>query len=119
MTRPKFTGVHRLTHRDRAHCGAAGHRGPRTLGARPPALPFATHPGAREAGSPTDQRGPADVTSAPGPTPSGPSTVPPIRTQVRDAVARAWRRAVEAGELPAVADGLPAVEIERPAKPEH
>jgi arginyl-tRNA synthetase len=59
------------------------------------------------------------VISSSGPTPSEPTILPPIRTQVRDAVARAWRRAIEAGELLADADGLPAVEIERPAKPEH
>ncbi len=52
-------------------------------------------------------------------TPSQETTSPPIRTQVRDAVERAWRRAVEAGDLPAGADGLPEVDVERPAKPEH
>ena len=51
--------------------------------------------------------------------PSYPTTSVPIRTQVRDAVERAWRRAIEAGELPAVEDGLPVVEIERPARPDH
>jgi arginyl-tRNA synthetase len=51
--------------------------------------------------------------------PSQPTTSVPIRTRVRDAVERAWRRSIEAGELPTVEDGLPAVEIERPAKPEH
>ena len=35
------------------------------------------------------------------------------------AVAHAWQRAIEAGELPSNGEGLPAVEIERPAKPEH
>jgi arginyl-tRNA synthetase len=60
---------------------------------------------------------PADVAEVP---------VAPIRTQVRDAVGRAWARAVESGALPAATgaepagDGaLPPVEIERPAKPEH
>ncbi len=44
----------------------------------------------------------------------------PIRTQVRAAIARAWDRAVASGALPASGgDPLPAVEIERPAKPEH
>ena len=44
----------------------------------------------------------------------------PIRTQVRDAVAAAWRRAVARGALPDTPDGpVPAVEIERPAKAEH
>jgi arginyl-tRNA synthetase len=44
----------------------------------------------------------------------------PIRTQVRDAVARAWRAAEAGGRLPgATGVTLPAVGIERPAKPEH
>ena len=44
----------------------------------------------------------------------------PIRTQVRAAIARAWDRAVASGALPASgSESLPAVEIERPAKPEH
>ena len=45
----------------------------------------------------------------------------PVRTQVRDAVARAWERAVASGALPAIDDGgsRPAVEIARPAKSEH
>jgi len=44
----------------------------------------------------------------------------PIRTQVRHAIAAAWRRAVASGALPDAADApLPAVEVERPAKPEH
>ena len=51
--------------------------------------------------------------------PSQETTAAPIRTQVRDAVERAWRGAVQAGDLPTVADGLPEVEVERPAKPEH
>ena len=53
--------------------------------------------------------------------PSQPTTVPPIRTQVRDAVARAWRRAIEAGALPPIAADQPAieVEVERPANAEH
>ena len=60
---------------------------------------------------------PADVAGVP---------VAPIRSQVRDAVERAWRRAVESGALPAATgdgpaagDDRPPVEIERPAKPEH
>jgi arginyl-tRNA synthetase len=42
---------------------------------------------------------------------------PPIRTEVRDAVARAWVRAIADGTLPAVEDAAarPRVEIERPA----
>ncbi|MGZ8515560.1 MAG: arginine--tRNA ligase [Candidatus Limnocylindrales bacterium] len=53
------------------------------------------------------------------------TTVPslhlPVRTQVRSAVERAWRRAVEAGSLPALAADVarPAVEVERPADPSH
>ncbi len=45
----------------------------------------------------------------------------PLRTIVRDAVERAWTRAVAAAALPATPDGttLPAVHIDRPAKPEH
>jgi arginyl-tRNA synthetase len=56
---------------------------------------------------------------------SAAATFVPIRTQVRDAVVRAWRAAEAAGRLPAVADdgtagaAVPAVGIERPAKPEH
>ncbi|MEA2548136.1 MAG: arginyl-tRNA synthetase [Chloroflexota bacterium] len=51
--------------------------------------------------------------------PSQQALTPPIRTDVRDAVARSWRRAIESGALPVVDDGLPTVDIERPAKPEH
>jgi arginyl-tRNA synthetase len=55
------------------------------------------------------------------PTVTSPSqtTTIPIRTRVRDAVEGAWQRAVADGDLPAVEDGLPAVEIERPARPDH
>jgi arginyl-tRNA synthetase len=44
-----------------------------------------------------------------------------LRARVRGAVAEAWARAVASGALPAAPDGveLPAVEVERPAKPEH
>ncbi|HVL53275.1 MAG TPA: arginine--tRNA ligase [Vitreimonas sp.] len=47
--------------------------------------------------------------------------MPPVRTQVRRAVERAWARAISTGTLPAVEDGapLPEVDVERPAKPEH
>jgi arginyl-tRNA synthetase len=59
-----------------------------------------------------------------------PSTLPepdqrllvvPLRTRARSAIARAWDRAVAAGALPELADGVdrPAVEIERPSHPEH
>ena len=50
--------------------------------------------------------------------PTQPSTVPPIRSEVREAVARAWRRAIDAGALPEVEAGLPPVDIERPTNPE-
>ena len=45
----------------------------------------------------------------------------PPRQRVRDVVAAAWARAVDSGTLPAPTAGmdLPAVEVERPAKPEH
>jgi arginyl-tRNA synthetase len=45
----------------------------------------------------------------------------PLRTQARDAVARAWDAAVEAGDLPALAEDVqrPQVEVERPANAEH
>jgi arginyl-tRNA synthetase len=48
-------------------------------------------------------------------------TLPTIRSQVRDAVERAWQRAMAAGALPAIdtADERPAVEVERPANAEH
>ena len=51
---------------------------------------------------------------------SSPSSLP-LRTQVRDAVDRAWRRAIANGSLPATPDGvaLPAVEVERPASADH
>src|SRR3712207_8335177 len=55
----------------------------------------------------------------PVPEPASTAAVP-IRTQVREAVGRAWQRAVDEGALPALdAADAPAVEIERPAKPEH
>ncbi len=45
----------------------------------------------------------------------------PIRSQVRQAVERAWARAIANGTVPQVPDGspLPDVEIERPAHPDH
>ena len=47
----------------------------------------------------------------------------PLRTQARLAVERAWARATASGALPPIdasaTDTAPAVEIERPAKPEH
>jgi arginyl-tRNA synthetase len=51
---------------------------------------------------------------------ASPAVPLPVRTQVRDAVERAWQRAIDAGALPALADAeRPAVEVERPASPEH
>jgi arginyl-tRNA synthetase len=49
------------------------------------------------------------------------ATPVPIRSRVRDAVERAWERAVAAGDLPAVPDDAarPTVEVERPADPVH
>ena len=46
---------------------------------------------------------------------------PPIRSQVRTAVARAWARAFMSGNLPRIErdQAVPAVEVERPANPEH
>jgi arginyl-tRNA synthetase len=44
----------------------------------------------------------------------------PIRERARVAIERAWDRAIEAGRLPDLPpDDRPAVEIERPANPEH
>ena len=45
----------------------------------------------------------------------------PIRTQVRDAVRRAWDRAIADGTLPPLPDDAPRppVEVEHPAEPEH
>ena len=51
--------------------------------------------------------------------PRQPGTLAPIRTLVREAVARAWQQAIDAGALPAANDGLPAVDIDRPANPEY
>jgi len=50
---------------------------------------------------------------------SQPTSPPPLRTEVRTAVARAWRRAIEDGALPRIDEALPPVEVERPAKAEH
>jgi arginyl-tRNA synthetase len=44
----------------------------------------------------------------------------PLRSQVRDAVDRAWSRAIDDGALPPIeTDERPTVEVEHPAKPEH
>ncbi|MEA2518708.1 MAG: arginyl-tRNA synthetase [Chloroflexota bacterium] len=53
--------------------------------------------------------------------PAESTTVPPLRTQVRDAVARAWQRAVATGTLPETdaTATLPAVDLDRPSHPEH
>ncbi len=53
--------------------------------------------------------------------PARPTTLPPLRTQVRDAVARAWQRAVASGALPDIGPdaNLPAVDLDRPANPDH
>ncbi len=46
---------------------------------------------------------------------------PPLRTQVRDAVRRAWDKAIDDGAFakPADDDSRPDVEVEHPADPEH
>jgi len=46
---------------------------------------------------------------------------PPLRSQVREAVRRAWTAAIDAGDLPALPDGFdpPTIEIEHPADPRH
>ncbi len=45
----------------------------------------------------------------------------PLRSQVRAALERAWAAAIESGALPALPDDAarPAIEVERPANPEH
>ncbi|MEJ7748000.1 MAG: arginine--tRNA ligase [Candidatus Limnocylindrales bacterium] len=50
-----------------------------------------------------------------------PVVIPTLRSQVRDALERAWDAAVESGALPLPGDdgGRPAVEVERPADPAH
>ena len=53
--------------------------------------------------------------------PEAPDVMTPIRTQVRDAVRRAWDRAIADGSLPPLPDDAPrpAVEVEHPAEAEH
>ncbi len=45
----------------------------------------------------------------------------PLRSQVRAAIERAWSDAIESGALPPLADDAarPAIEVERPANPDH
>ncbi|HEX6868813.1 MAG TPA: arginine--tRNA ligase [Candidatus Limnocylindrales bacterium] len=45
----------------------------------------------------------------------------PLRTQVRDAIGRAWADAIASGALPALSDDVerPRIEVEHPANPEH
>ncbi len=45
----------------------------------------------------------------------------PLRTQVREALTRAWDAAIESGALPALPDDAsrPAIEVEHPADPSH
>jgi arginyl-tRNA synthetase len=45
----------------------------------------------------------------------------PLRTQVREAIARAWDAAIESGGLPALPDeaARPGIEVEHPADPSH
>src|SRR5215467_14334380 len=58
------------------------------------------------------------VTDRPSPSPDA---TPTLRAAVRDAVDRAWDRAIADGALPArpVAAEAPRVEVERPADPTH
>ncbi|MBA2381854.1 MAG: arginine--tRNA ligase [Chloroflexi bacterium] len=51
--------------------------------------------------------------------PGQPALLPPVRSQVRTAIDRAWKRAVQAGDLPSTTESRPSIDIERPAKPEH
>jgi arginyl-tRNA synthetase len=62
---------------------------------------------------------PAQESFVPPSASSAPAT--PIRTRVREAIERAWQDAVASGALPAIEDPgqAPAVEVERPANPEH
>ncbi len=55
------------------------------------------------------------------PQPVEPNVATPIRTQVRDAVGRAWDRAIAEGTLPPLPEDAtrPAVEVEHPADPDH
>jgi arginyl-tRNA synthetase len=62
------------------------------------------------------------VQAKPARQPGAPAAGPlPIRTQVRDAIEHAWQRAIEAGTLPPLQDGSPAVDVEvaRPAHAEY
>jgi arginyl-tRNA synthetase len=44
----------------------------------------------------------------------------PIRSQVREALERAWQRAIGGGSLPSLADAdRPTIDVERPANPDH
>ncbi len=45
----------------------------------------------------------------------------PLRTQVRDAIERAWSAAIEAGDLPVLPEDAarPSVDVEHPANPNH
>jgi arginyl-tRNA synthetase len=52
---------------------------------------------------------------------TSPTQLLPIRTQVRDAVERAWHEAMDAGTLPRLPDDAerPTIDVERPAHPDH
>src|SRR5215213_5046453 len=92
--------------------------GPAPSAGRPAPSGYDERPAARRA--PTASSDTVPMRSPVSPTP--PSLLaPPLRTQVRDAVERAWHAAVASGALPAVdADVvLPAIEVERPSNPEH
>jgi arginyl-tRNA synthetase len=53
--------------------------------------------------------------------PSQQASLPlPIRSQVREALERAWQRAIDSGILPPLVDAeRPAIDVERPANPDH
>ena len=54
------------------------------------------------------------------PSPGQGRLVVPLRTRTREAIARAWDRAIAAGALPDVPQvDRPAIEIDRPSHPEH
>ena len=47
-------------------------------------------------------------------------TIEPLRTRVRSIVARAWDAAIASGALPPIDEpDRPALELERPPRPEH
>ena len=94
--------------------GTRYHESARLL--RSDSLPSADSTDLSPAATPT-----ADAPTADAPGFAGPTADSTIRTQARQAVERAWARAIAEGRLPPLPEdaGTPAVDIERPAKPEH